>query len=73
MTERNPHFNRVNLAQIERIRWHAAPVMKPEQILAALEALPPDLHKATAHEGLSRAIRRQMRAAHARAVDGVPV
>jgi hypothetical protein len=73
MTERNPHFDNVARAQIERLGRHAAPVMTPAQILAALDALPPDLAKNTAHEGLSRAIRRQTHAAHAMPVEGAPV
>ena len=73
MTEFQEKAENVARAQIERLGRHAAQAMTPEQILAAMDALPPDLHKATAHEGLSRAIRRQMHAAHAMPVEGVPV
>jgi hypothetical protein len=73
MTEFQEKADNVARAQIERLGRHAAPAMRPYQILAALDALPPGLAKITAHEGLSRAIRRQMHAAHAMPVEGAPV
>ena len=66
MTPTNPHFNTVQAAQTRRMT--AALRLSDDEILAALRDMPPQRAYRLAQAGLSEALARSMKEAHARPV-----
>jgi hypothetical protein len=75
MIERNPHFDSVNLAQIERLgKSRMGQMAARADIIRAIHAMPADeAYRLITQELLPDVVRRRMIEAHDRVVDGVPV